>query len=71
MYCLSAYNKDNDDYRDLFWTSKLEECIEIGLSLVPCLRRDILKDKDGASYDWFEIWDDDELRVKVISKWNC
>jgi hypothetical protein len=67
MYCLVAYNKDDDIFYDLFWSSKLEECIEVGLTLVPCLRRYILKDKDGESYDWLEIWEDDEFRVKVIS----
>lgn len=67
MYCLIAYNKDDDVSQYLFWTSKLEECIEIGLALVPCLRRNILKDNDGESYDWFEIWEDDEFKVGVIS----
>jgi hypothetical protein len=68
MYCLVACNKDDDDFRNLFWTSKIEECVEIGLSLVPCLRRDILKDENGEPYDWLEILEDDELRVGVISK---
>lgn len=68
MYCLVACNKDDDDFRNLFWTSKTEECVEIGLSLVPCLRRDILKDENGEPYDWLEILEDDELRVGVISK---
>lgn len=68
MYCLVACNKDDDDFRNLFLTSKFEECVEIGLSLVPCLRRDILKDENGEPYDWLEILEDDELRVGVISK---
>lgn len=68
MYCLVACNKDDDDFRNLFWTSKFEECVEIGLSLVPCLKRDILKDENGEPYDWLEILEDDELRVGVISK---
>ena len=68
MYCLVACNKDDDDFRNLFWTSKFEECVEIGLPLVPCLRRDILKDENGEPYDWLEILEDDELRVGVISK---
>lgn len=59
-YGLLAYNKDKDIYDGIMGSDNKEELETLAGELVFKLRNDELKDKSGESYDWLELWDEED-----------
>ena len=59
MYCLMAYNNDRDIYNEIC-SGTYSEVREVSDSLLDQLRSGKLCDETGESYDWMEIWNDED-----------
>lgn len=60
MYHFMGYNKDRDIYNELaICSDKLItfSTIEVYRDM---LRKDELRDETGESYDWIEVWNDED-----------
>ena len=60
MYNLMGYNKDRDVYEELFSFHKLSVAELMFERLIELLKNDILKDDTGESFDWLEVWNDED-----------
>jgi hypothetical protein len=67
MYNLMGYNKDRDTYEELFIFHKLSVAELMFERLIELLKNDILKDETGETFDWLEVWnDEDDNRLEDI-----
>ena len=70
MYILMGYNKDRDTYEELFIFHKLSVAELMFERLIELLKNDILKDETDETFDWLEVWnneDDNRLEDIIIS----
>lgn len=67
MYNLMGYNKDRDTYEELSIFHKLSVAELMFERLIELLKNDILKDETGETFDWLEVWnDEDDNRLEDI-----
>lgn len=60
MFCFLGYNKDADRYDELLKVDSLQKAERRIPAFQAALSRDELRDATCESYDWVEVWDEED-----------